>query len=437
MFLHIQHVTLPRHFVGETAGNVLRRAEPGEQGDTELYAPRRTHPKNWIEFGIGVDLYFQTCAAICLMFLLAGIVNIPNIYYFASASYNSDGGGQSSPRGWALEGSAVCTNTYWAVCADCQAINFQGEAEHRFAVQANNTDIKLVLRNDCDIGAALQGIVNWSTWVFFALFLTALSVYLRAREIRFDEDKLTASDYSIVVKNPPPDAMDPQEWRDYFTQFAEKQVTVISIHLNNEPMLNKLVERRKYKDLLRRLLPKGTDMEDESTVRIAVDTHVRVRDAEPKGCFGMFLECTVFWPLYKLGVLHKAETLVDKVYSLTGEIQELQKQRYEVSKVYATFETEEGQRAALTALTASKFDIMTNNTQSTSPSAVFHDRVLRVVEPTEPSAVRWTDLSATKMYRTLSTAATLCVTVGLCAVAGILEDITRRNRGARSSGVLV
>ena len=98
-------MTLPRHFTGENAGgdDVLRRSEPGEQDDTELYSPLKTSQANLIEFGIGVDLCechfwvsrycspirgfslthptphvdFQTCALICLMFFLAGVLKRP------------------------------------------------------------------------------------------------------------------------------------------------------------------------------------------------------------------------------------------------------------------------------------------------------------------------------------------------------------------------
>ena len=362
------------------------------------------------------------------MFFLAGVLNVHSIYYY-SANYSGD-----KNRGWALEGSAVCTETYWAICQNCTASDFAGEASNRLAVTPD-LDTTFVLRNDCEIIES-QGIVNWVTWVFFSLFLAGISIYLRAREIRFDEDKLTASDFTICVKNPP-NVTDPDEWRDFFAQFAEKQVTVVSIHLNNEEMLKKLVLRRQQKDILRRMLPKGTDMEDENAVRVAVDAHVRERDAEPKGCLGTVLDCIVFWPLQKLGVIPIAETLVEKVDNLTKEIQELQKDNYEVSKVYVTFETQEGQRAALTALSASKIDVVMNNADKAPPGAVFHGTVLRLVEPTEPDAVRWTDLSATKLYRTISSTITLGLTVGLIALAALLENLTRQELGPRYSGPLV
>jgi hypothetical protein len=57
---YYEHITLPRHFVGEnTAEHVMRLAEPGEKEDTELYSPIRTPQSSLIEWGIGLDLYFS------------------------------------------------------------------------------------------------------------------------------------------------------------------------------------------------------------------------------------------------------------------------------------------------------------------------------------------------------------------------------------------
>ena len=84
-------------------------------------------------------------------------------------------------------------------------------------------DTVLVQRNDCEGGRLPQGVVNLAALGFLTVIFLLLSIYLGAREVRFDEDKVTSTDYSILVKNPPKDAYDPDEWRDFFSQFAEKQ----------------------------------------------------------------------------------------------------------------------------------------------------------------------------------------------------------------------
>ncbi|CAB9497646.1 protease [Seminavis robusta] len=421
---YYERVTLPRHFVGPAK----RRAEPNEKGETELYNPWKTKQKHLVEFGIGVDLYFQSVRAISIMFLVAALCNVPSIYHYA-VNYSDDRG-----RRWGLEGSAECASTYWAYCEDCTRELFPGESASRLA-EADDGSL-LAMRNDCDVTLML-GAVNWFTWVFFFLFLTGMSMYQTTREIRFDEDKLTAKDYSVAVKNPPPDALDPDEWRDFFAQFAEKQVTLVSLHLDNEEMLRTLLLRRIQRDQLRRMLPKGTDLDDEDALRMAVDVHIRERDAEPQGCVGCVLEFLLFKPLRMFGLLAKAESCLERIDTLTEKIKELQLQEYELSKVYVTFETEEGQRSALEALSASRVDIIMNNTHNIPPSAIFRDRVLRVIDPTEPNAVRWQDLSDSKLYRVLASFANFIVTIGLIAVAGYCADITRQELGPRMSAALV
>jgi hypothetical protein len=47
--------------------------------------------------------------------------------------------------------------------------------------------------------------------------------YLSKLEVRFDEDNTSAPDYTLIVKNPPADAYDPDEWRDFFEKYASKQ----------------------------------------------------------------------------------------------------------------------------------------------------------------------------------------------------------------------
>jgi hypothetical protein len=49
-----------------------------------------------------------------------------------------------------------------------------------------------------------------------------------------------------MVDNPPRDALDPDEWRDFFEQFTpdDDQVTAVTIALNNEEMVRRLIKCR-------------------------------------------------------------------------------------------------------------------------------------------------------------------------------------------------
>ncbi len=53
----------------------------------------------------------------------------------------------------------------------------------------------------------------------------------------------TAQDYSIVVKDPNPDATDPEEWRTFFEAHFGP-VTYVTVALNNGELLKALATRR-------------------------------------------------------------------------------------------------------------------------------------------------------------------------------------------------
>jgi hypothetical protein len=187
---YYEHITLPRHFVGEnTAEHVLRLAEPGEIEDTELYHPLRTPQSSFIEWGIGIDLYFSSLRIMAGFLLIAGLINLPNMLFYASDDYSPDGKDDLS---FSLKTSMVCTTFRWVVCEDCTANEWDSNEEQgRFGTVLNDdgTITTLVLKNECDGAQLKQGIANWVTLIFLIIVSSLMSVYLRAREVRFDEDK--------------------------------------------------------------------------------------------------------------------------------------------------------------------------------------------------------------------------------------------------------
>jgi len=186
---YYEHITLPRHFTGEqTADHVLRRAEPGEAEETDLYHPLRTPSSSFIEWGIGVDLYFSSLRMMAVVMLVAGLMNLPNIIFYASNDYSPQ---QKDGLSFSLKTSAVCTSFEWVVCEDCTKSQWESnEQQNSFGTtEIDGSTTTFVLRNDCDGGDFKHGIVNWATLLFLFFVTAALSIYLRAREVRFDEDK--------------------------------------------------------------------------------------------------------------------------------------------------------------------------------------------------------------------------------------------------------
>jgi hypothetical protein len=251
--------------------------------------------------------------------------------------------------------------------------------------------------------------------------------------------RLTATDYSVLVANPPPDAIDPDEWRDFFNQFADKGggVTAVTIALNNEELVQKLIYRRVHRNNLRMKLPKGIDMDDEDMVRSAVSDYMRETEAEPRGPLYRLFSCTLLPLLNLFGMLLSADVLVDKVFTLTEEIKELQKKKYDAVKVFVTFETEAGQRSALSALAVSRLDIMFNKTDNVPPSIVFQGTVLKVAEPKEPNSIRWLDLSAGTFQRVVWRLINAAITVGIVSFTGYLVTMARYNVGTSLSSIMV
>jgi hypothetical protein len=164
-----------------------------------------------------------------LVLLVCGLIHLPNLIFYRN-DYNGDV--VKDVQSLSLLGSAVCTDTEWVVCSDCRATDWSSLEElNRYRLADDNTTI-LVLHNLCPGGEVPQGVVSLVVLVFLVVVLVLLSVYLGAREVRFDEDKITCTDYSVIVKNPPKDAYDPDEWRDFFSQFAEKQyVSFIHVYI--------------------------------------------------------------------------------------------------------------------------------------------------------------------------------------------------------------
>lgn len=441
-YAYFEHFALPRKLAGgETAKHILRRADPGESDvNTELYSVLRTPSTSLIEWGIGVDQYFVTLRIMAVVLLIAGLIHLPNLTFYRGTDYCAAPQDQLS---FSLQGSAVCTSYEWVVCNDCATnpdrtrrsqddTNGIGWALHPIT----GTNTTLVQRTNCQGGYLPQGIPNWVCLLFLTFSMMLIHRYLGAREVRFDEDQITSSDYTVVVQNPPPDATDPDEWRDFFSQFATKQVTAVTIALNNEKLLRKLIERRRHLNNLKLMLPKNTNMDDETSLQAAVVELVKEREEEEKSCLATVLDSIIFPILRLVGMFLPPEALLQKSSELTEEIKDLLKGKYDVTKVFVTFETEEGQRNALTALSLGRIDVYTNNTSKIA-NTLFKDKVLHVAETAEASAIRWLDLSASNIKVATMQAVNFLSSVLVVALCGWLVAEVRFSLGGRYSGPLV
>ncbi|KAG7353426.1 hypothetical protein IV203_002781 [Nitzschia inconspicua] len=443
---YFEHVTLPRHFTGEqTVDTKFRRAEPGEhEKETELYDPFRTPQQAFVEWGVGIDLYFISVWCFAIFMFIAACMNIPSMMFYSSEEYNGDPSAvalseETENLPFDLKASAICSNFQWVVCSDCTPEQWNRDPT-RFATAEDGTI--LVLRNFCNGTQGTNAFTNYATLIFAIIWISLVSLYLRARGVRFDEDKITTSDYSVNVKNPPPDAYDPEEWHTFFSQFATDgdQVTCVTVTLDNEELVANTFYYRNFRSQLLRKIPADTDVNDEEATRAAIKKYIDDNGSPyyiESGCIGWILKTLVVPPCNLFNMFLPADKLYDKMCVLKKKIIELQEKEYKVSQVFVTFETEHGQRAALSALQLGLLDVLTVNKKAVTQNCLFRDTLLHVVQPAEPNAVRWLDLDDTPLKIFTMCLITFLVNVLFIAFATVCIYFARQNVGPFFSGILV
>jgi len=284
-----EHITLARYLVNNEKKWV--RAQPGEhEEETELYSVFSTPETNLNEWGIGVGLYFATVRIAGFIFLFFGLINIYGIHFYNSTEY-SPTPSTDLPR-LLLQGSAICTSQEWHVCPDCKSkCNYTNTNanENTFVDCAYDENHVFVKRNLCNGAKLRPGMVNYGSWIFAMIVFTLFAIHQKAIETRYDEDLLTATDYSVVVSNPPKEATDPEEWKHFFEQWSSKKVTCCTIVLNNQNLISALVQRRRLRRKLSQMLLDKVDMDDEDKVKVAVNANMQDRE-ENAGCISSFFD---------------------------------------------------------------------------------------------------------------------------------------------------
>jgi len=388
---YFEHFALSRFLVdddGKYDKLDLKRAEPGEcELLTKMYHPIFTPQSQMGDFGLGVGLYFSTLSSLIVLMIVAGLINLPNILYFAGPNYS---GGQETLTGFAggVKGSAICTETEWVLCPDCGQ---EGFAPYRFA-EANTTNgvLKFALRNTCDGPTPSQGMVNYGTLLFLIVGIIILNLYLIKQEIRFDEDEQTAQDYSIQITNPENDARDPEEWRKFFKEVFDAHATVITIALDNDPLIRALRERRECMHRIEINLEPGTSLDQITLSRIAAEVEFS------RKCFGKMLA------FLTPGI----PELFGRIAELEAKIRGWAQLDYPCSNVFVTFETEKEQRTVLEALSVGSYHVRRQNKEKVQKEHLFRKKImLNVEEPDEPNTIRWADLNL-KLKDILKTLAT-------------------------------
>ena len=372
-------------------------------------------------------MYFSTLSSLTVIFLFAGLLSIPNAVYYARDQYDDRGGVSNFSVLNILQMSTVCASREWVKCDDCiEQIsvwnNIFTDSYYGEAMDPITGEIVILINQTTCLPAQFpQGIWNLGVLCLLIFCVTAYNAYLSKLEIRYDEDNSSAPDYSIIVMNPPKTAKDPEEWKTFFDTFSDKQVTLVTVALGNDELLNKLVAKRREIKTLRGLLPRPKDVvnfSDEKAMDEVVlnATNQRRREEQQKSCLEKLVGKTITPFLRLLGFSLTEDIIWKRIKATNAEIKELEQKQYDVSAVIVTFETERGQRTALEALNFSLLEVLTNQAITADSSAIFRDTVLNCREAAEPDAIRWLDLNCTTFEicsRQLFTFGLTCILVGL------------------------
>lgn len=69
--------------------------------------------------------------------------------------------------------------------------------------------------------------VNFGVLCVVLIGLFIFNRYLMKMEAIFDGDEQSAHQYTVVIKNPPKDATDPEEWRNFFLKNLGDRKSVV------------------------------------------------------------------------------------------------------------------------------------------------------------------------------------------------------------------
>jgi len=386
---------------GGGRGQVKEIAESGERYfQTKLYHPFCTPLNQLGGFGLGIALYFTTLRAVMILLFIAGLVSIPNFLYFSGPEYSNN----QENIFWALRGSSVCTEYEFVPCLDCNPEGNFARAEDRlrFATDELGEMVTFALKNNCNGATVATMMTNMATILFVIFGLSFISYYLAKQEDKLDGDVQTAKDYSIVVLNPPSDAGDPVEWRNYFVKkFDNLHVTCCTVAVQNDRLVKALVQRRELLQKIRKTLPPEESSLDKNDLEVVVEDM-----KEERGC----TRCKGLPEYY------------DKLLFVEERIKELVVDDKPVASVFITFEYESSQRKVLKALIQ---DARTNEEDRKYPFREGYEP-LKVMRASEPSAVRWQDLSEGTWLCIQSLIIPFLVTILLIAASTVAVFFLRR-----------
>ncbi|EGZ08697.1 hypothetical protein PHYSODRAFT_352675 [Phytophthora sojae] len=386
----LRDVILPHRVRDKEAGGAFRLVDMGEDSaESELFPVWGTSLDELSAFGIGLGLYFRMLLQLSVLLFVLAAVSTPSIVYFASAAYSGALGARSLD--FRILGTAACTREVDAI--DTGAALYE---------------VRNVTVNDCPL-VMRQLHVDMVGLLILAVYCIAVAAMQTRDKARLDALEQTASDYSVVVKDPNANAWDPDEWERFFAQFG--RVKFVTVCVDNKRLLSALAKKRYMEEMLK------MESADAEEVRQALENAADPTKAAPKQTLLRRLRQSSGLGGYDVTYWNtKLNELRRRICTMLSE------DSYRVWSVFVMFETEEAQRRCLRetrmGLFSTQFD-WTN--RGLAKRLRFRGtNILHVEQAVEPSSVRWNSAGVLWRWRMLQQALTISIVGGMMAAVYFL-----------------
>ena len=278
---------------------------------------------------------------------------------------------------------------------------------------AEGEELPFALKNHCEAAKFTVGLCNLGAAIVVILGMVVSSFSLRNMEVEFDEDAQTAADYSIKIINPPDDAHDANEWRIFFRKNFRSQVSICTIVVDNDRLVHKLVHRRELLQKIKSIVGPKESLKEDNLKKLSSAIKIKrscVREVWAKLFSGV--------PEYYA-----------KIQACDEEIRDIASEKKAVTSVFVTFESEAAQRKVLTIM---------NTEDGYKKKYCFRgDKFLNVIEPAEPSGIRWNDVDVPDSTFYGSLVAPFVITIGLIAASAFLFVTIRKYRTSQQGAFAI
>lgn len=427
---------LPR-YVDEEDGS-KRKLEAGEFDPKSKLYPITTPIRDMSDFGVGIGMYFTTTMWFGLMMIACAIIQLPTASYFDSKEYDKN---NEYDSGFKVIGSASCLDES-RVCldADCKtyagefhypsqsvprfdpnydpltdagpwkndnfkiydddvsADSFDDDTKPRMAASDYNATIGKfkvdIVETEDKITVGLRkcqlkrffGTSDFIMMVFVSCVLLWLGYIQNKEAEELDLAEQTAQDYSVIIEDPNPECVDPDEWKDFFEE-RFGGVFMVTVCLNNGKLLNlfkakraiehemalEAIEEEKYAKAKRR----ASSVDEGFLAQLQMNQSA-------KSYFKQFMEL--------IGLDPTLEYFTMQLLKTNMQISKLKHSKYEACKVYVIFNTEASQRMCLESMCVGAIPAAMDKHDEIDPKFLFKGNLLAIKEAPEPSSVLYENL---------------------------------------------